>query len=174
MELLELMEHRRSVRAYTGEPIPEESLKKILQAGLLSPSGRNIRPWELIVVRDKDTLNKISRCREHGPGMIAGADAAIVVVADPTQQDVWTEDCSIVMAYMHLMADSLGVGSVWVQGRLRQAPDGRMAEDYLRDLLGYPENFKLEAILSLGMPAMHPGAKSAEDVQMEKVHYEKY
>ena len=48
--------------------------------------------------------------------MLAGADSAVVVIADPEKTDVWTEDCSIAMAYMHLAADSLGLGSCWIQG----------------------------------------------------------
>lgn len=106
--------------------------------------------------------------------MLEGADTTIVVIADPEKTDVWTEDCSIAMANMHLMADSLGVGSCWIQGRLREAPDGRTTEEYLRELLQYPKGYKLEAILSLGMPDNHPGPYSIDELPMEKVHREKY
>ena len=56
MNLLEIMQKRHSIRKYTEEAIPEESLRTVVQAGLLSASSRSIRPWELIVVRDRDTL----------------------------------------------------------------------------------------------------------------------
>ena len=111
MELLNLLQHRRSVRSYTGEPVPEEALKQILQAGLISASSRSLCPWEFIVVRDKETLAHLSRCRTAGAGMLAKANCAIVVVADEAKCDVWIEDCSIAMANMHLMADALGLGS---------------------------------------------------------------
>lgn len=174
MSLLEILEHRRSIRKYTGERIPEETLEMIVKAGLLAPSGRNLQPWELIVVRDKETLEKLSKCRPSGPQMIAQADAAIVVAANTDLTDVWTEDCSNCMAYMHLMADALGVGSVWVQGRLRPSPAGGKAEDVVREVLGLPENYALEAMLSLGMPAEHPAPKTADALTMDKVHYEKF
>lgn len=174
MELLNAFEKRRSIRQYTEEEITEEQLQKVVAAGLLSPSGHAARPWEMIVVRDKETLKKMSECRTGAAKMLANASAAIVVIADPEKTDVWTEDCSIVMAYMHLMADSLGLGSCWIQGRLREAPDGRSTEDYLRDLLGYPKGMRLEAILSLGVPAVHPAEHSLDDVPGDKVHYEKY
>lgn len=174
MELLEMMQNRRSVRKYTGEPIAEEKLEKILQAGLLSPSGRARRPWEFILVREKETLEKMAHCRVGAAKMLEGADAAVVVIADPELTDVWTEDCSIVMAGMHLMADSLGVGSCWIQGRLREAEDGRSTEAYLGELLGYPERFRLEAILSLGMPEAHPEAYRLEELPAEKIHRETY
>lgn len=174
MELIEIMKNRRSVRQYTQEEIPKEKIEKILQAGLLSASGRARRPWEFIVVRNKETLKNIAQCRIGAAKMLEGADTAIVVIADPEKTDVWTEDCSIAMANMHLMADSLGVGSCWIQGRLREAPDGRTTEEYLRDILQFPESYKLEAILSLGMPSKHPEPYSIEELPMDKIHVEKY
>lgn len=174
MELLEIMKKRRSIRQYTEEAIPDEKLQKILEAGLLSPSSRGIRPWELIVVREKDTLQEMSECRVGSAKMLANATAAIIVIAEEEKSDVWTEDCSIVMSNMHLMADSLGIGSCWIQGRLRKAPDGQSTEAYLRNILGYPEGFRLEGILSLGMPAVHPEAHSLADIPGDKIHYEKY
>ncbi len=170
MELIEMMQNRRSVRKYTQESIPEEKIRKVLEAGLLAPSGRGRKPWEFILVRDRQTLLKMSECREGSAKMLAGADCAVVVVADPEKTDVWTEDCSIAMAYMHLMADSLGLGSCWIQGRLRNAPDGRTTEEYLRDILGFPQTYRLEAILSLGMPDDHPAARSLEELPEEKIH----
>lgn len=170
MELLEIMQNRRSVRKYTGEAVSEENLEKILQAGLLSASSRSRRPWELIVVRDKDMLKKMAQCRAGSAQMLAEADAAVAVVADTSVSDVWIEDCSIIMANMHLMADSLGVGSCWIQGRLRETPNGVATEDYLRGLLRFPENFALEAILSLGMPEERPARRELSELPLEKIH----
>lgn len=174
MDLLEIMQNRRSVRKYTGEPVPEEKLEMVLQAGLLSASGRQLRPWELIVVRDKGTLRSMSECRVGSAKMLENADAAVVVIADEGLSDVWTEDCSIVMANMHLMADSLGLGSCWIQGRLREAPDGRTTEEYLRECLGFPENYRLEAVLSLGQPGEHAAKRELSSLPIEKVHWGKF
>ena len=173
MELIEMMKKRRSVRSYTEEPIPADKLNLVLQAGLLAPSGRAIRPWELIVVENKEMLAAMAECREGAAQMLKGAAAAIVVIADPEKTDVWTEDCSIVMAHMHLMADSLGLGSCWIQGRLRTV-GGDTTENYLRSLLKFPDSYRLEAILSLGCPAAHPAARTTEELPMEKVHRERY
>lgn len=174
MDLLEIMKQRRSVRNYTSEAVSKEHLEQIIDAGLLSASGRAIRPWELIVVRDKDVLAKMAKSRDHGASMLTGADAAIVVIADETKTDVWTEDCSIVMANMHLMASSLGVGSCWIQGRLRKSEGEDTTEEYLRKLLGFPENYRLEATLSLGMPENVPEAKEVTEELKAKVHREKF
>ena len=174
LELLEKMLNRRSVRTYNGEAIPREKLDLIIQAGLLAPSGRGIKPWEFIVVKDKAMLQKLSKVRKSGSGMLEGADCAIVVVGDPAKTDVWTEDCSIAMANMHLMADSMGVGSCWIQGRLRMASDEKTTEEAVRELLHFPKDYKLEAILSLGMTENHPRPHTMDELSTEKVHFEKF
>lgn len=174
MEFMEVLQNRRSVRSYTGAAVPEEKLKAILQSGLLSASSRAIRPWELIIVRDKEMLSKLSNCRDGSAKMLEGAEAAIVVIGDENLSDVWVEDCSIVMSNMHLMADSLGIGSCWIQGRLRETSSGMMTEEYVRNCLGFPQNFRLEAILSLGMPKGSLARREISDLHTEKIHYEKF
>ena len=176
MELLEFMRRRRSVRHYTGEAVPEDKLKMVLQAGLLSPSGKGARPWELIVVRDKETLAKLALSRDnaHNQRMTAEADVAIVVVCDSQKADTWVEDGSAVITNMHLMADAAGLGSCWLQGHLRTAADGQSADAYVRQFLHYPENYSLVASLLLGIPAKHAAPYELESLPMDKVHYEKF
>ena len=173
MDLLEIMRRRRSIRNYSGEEIPEESLTKVLQAGLLSASGKAKRPWEFIVVRQRKTLDDLSGCRAGGVKMLKEAQCAIVVIGDETEQDVWIEDCSVAMANMHLMASSLGIGSCWVQGRLWNA-DEKTTEEFVRERLGFPENYKLEAILTLGMPDAEAPAHQLDELPMEKIKWERY
>ena len=174
-ELLKVMQNRRSVRNYSGEPVPMEKLNLILQAGMMAPSGRAIRPWELIVVRDKQKLIDLSSSRMGGAArMLAGADLAIVVVGDEEKSDVWTEDCCCVMENMHLMASALGVASCWIQGRERMAMDGETAEEYARTILQFPAECKLEAILSLGMPEQEWPQTPIDSLPYGKIHINKY
>ena len=174
-QMMETFLNRRSVRSYTGEAVPMEKLNTIIMAGLSSASSRAIRPWDLIVVRDKDKLIEMSGCRLKGSSrMLAGADAAIVVVGDEERSDVWIEDCSVVMANMHLMASALGVGSCWIQGRDRAAVDGETTEDFLRRILQFPSESRLLAILSLGMPDEELPARTPESLPFNKVHINKY
>ena len=117
----------------------------------------------------------MSGCRLKGSSrMLAGADAAIVVVGDEERSDVWIEDCSVVMANMHLMASALGVGSCWIQGRDREAVDGETTEDFLRRILQFPSESRLLAILSLGMPDEELPARTPESLPFNKVHINKY
>ena len=115
MEILDIFANRRSVRKYTDAPLENEALDKILKAGLLAPSGRALRPWEFILVRDKRMLERLSACRESGADMLKQAAAAIVVIADTQKQDVWIEDCSVVLALavvgeLHLVHLFRGLG----------------------------------------------------------------
>lgn len=175
MDLIKIIQNRRSVRTYKDGKIDEERLRQVLEAGLLAPSGRNRQPWEFIVVRDVQVLKQLSECRAGGSAkMLANAAAAIVIVADPAKTDVWTEDCSNAMMLMHLTADALGLGSCWIQGRLREAPDGRTTEEYVREILDYPEDFRLEAVLSLGLTEEHPEPKTVTKELEKKVHWEQY
>ncbi|MDO4177517.1 MAG: nitroreductase family protein [Bacillota bacterium] len=174
MSVIDAIRERRSIRKYSGEHISDDDINIIVEAGLLAPSGRNIKPQELIIVRDQEKLKLLAGAREHGSDMLKGADCAIVVIADQSATDVWTEDCSIAMAYMHLSADALGIGSCWIQGRLRTASDGSSTEDYIRKLLDIPDQYLLEAILSLGCPAEHPQGRELTPELLAKVHYEKF
>lgn len=174
MNLMQLLQHRRSIRVYKDEKVDDNKLKQILQAGLLSASSRNLKPWEFIVVKDRKMLEQMSKCRIGAARMLAGADCAVVVLADEEATDTWVEDCSIAMTNMQLMADSLGVGSCWVQGRLRTDATGRSTESYLRYLLDFPKEYKLEAILSLGMPGEVKTAHDLNELTWDKIHYEAY
>ena len=170
VDVLDALARRRSLRRYSGESVPQALLDRILEAGLRSASGRGRRPWELIVVRDRATLDALAECREQGAAMLTGADAAIVVVADPTLADTWVEDCSIVMANMQLEASASGVGNCWIQGRMRQAADGRSTHEFVADLLKVPAPYQLEAILSLGMPEAEAPRRPVDKTLLEKVH----
>ena len=174
VDVLAALTARRSMRKYSGEPVPQELLERVVRAGLLSASGRKRRPWELVIVRDRNTLSKLAECRDSGAAMLAGADAAIVVLGNPEVADTWIEDCSIIMANMHLEASASGVGSCWIQGRMRTAADGRPTQNYVSELLGIPEPWQLEAILSLGIPAEQPERREFDETLMEKVHKERF
>lgn len=105
--------------------------------------------------------------------MLGGANCAIVVIADVAKSDVWTEDCAIAMANMHLMADHLGVGSCWIQGRLRKA-DELTTDAYVRGILHYPDHYELEAILSLGMAESRPKPHTVRELDTGRVHWEQF
>ena len=164
MELLEILQKRRSVRKYTAENISQDKLEKILQAGLLAPSSRAIYPVELVAVRDKEMLRGLSECKAAGAAMLKNADVAIVVIGDTAKSDAWIEDCSITMTLMMLEATEQGVGNCWVQCRGRQTAEGTSTEKCVRALLSIPESYGVLAILSLGMPAEELAPRELPDI----------
>ena len=170
MELIDNMLQRCSVRNYTGEKIPEEKLDKILQAGLLAPTSRDLRPCEFFLVRDRKILTSLASAKKAGAGMLAYAAAAIVVAADSDKADTWVEDSSIALAYMNLMAEDQEIGACWVQMHLRSSSDGKDAEDNVRRILSLPCGYRIVGILSLGIPAERRDPKNLKELDYGKVH----
>ena len=134
MELIDVMLKRRSTRKFNDEQVTREELDKILQAALLAPTSMNRKPCNFMVVERKEALKDLANSKDHGAGLIDGADKAIVVVADTMVADTWIEDSSIALTYMHLMATELGLGSCWVQIHLR-SKNGKDSEEIVRDIL---------------------------------------
>lgn len=150
--MLELLLKRRSIRVFADKRIGKTDLRKILQAGLLAPSGNNRKPWEFIVVEDKILLEKLSRAKTAGGEFLKDAPLGIVVLGDVRKTDVWIEDTSIALTLMQLAAESLGLGSCWIQMRNRFHNEKQGAGAFVRELLGVPEGFEVEAVLAIGYP----------------------
>ena len=170
MELMDLILKRRSVRKYTDDEIPEEKLDKILQAGLLAPSSRNLKPWEFYVIRNKDTLKKLSKAKKMGGGMLSECNAAVAVFADGSRSDTWVEDCSIAMSFMMLAAQEQGIGTCWVQIHLRTSLSGKDAEANVREILTVPDRYRIAGILALGVPGEQTKAHTTDEAEWNKVH----
>ncbi|QGT99467.1 Nitroreductase family protein [Candidatus Syntrophocurvum alkaliphilum] len=172
--LFDLLKTRRSIRKYTDKEVEKEKLDIILKSALLSPSSRSRRPWEFIVVSDKELLEKLSNCREHSSSFLAGAPLGIVIIADPEKCDVWIEDCSITAIIMQLVAHSLELGSCWIQVRMREHPENQMAEDYIKNILEIPEKYHVECIIAIGYPAEHKKPYDESDLLYDKLHFNKF
>lgn len=173
MEFTKLIEKRRSIRKYTDEKITDETIDKIVRAGLLAPSSRNLKSAELILIKDKAMLKKLADVKAAGSAMLDGAAFAVAVIGDSQKADAWIEDCSLALIYMQLAAEDMGIGSCWIQCRLRNSKiDGISSEDFARSLLSFPENYSLEAIISFGMPAEEKPHVTETD--NGKLHIEKF
>ena len=170
MELIDLILKRRSVRKYTDENIPDEKLEKIVQAGLLAPTSRNLKPWEFYVIKDKEVLAKLSKAKKAGEAMLSDCNAAIAVFGDSEKADTWTEDCSIAMTYMMLMAEEQDIGNCWVQIHMRSDDKENAAEKNVREILSVPEKYRIVGILSLGIPAENAEPHTLDEADQGKVH----
>ena len=173
-KFIELLKHRRSCRHFTDETIDKESIDYILKAALMSPSGHRLTPWEFVVVEDKETLKALSVSKAAGATLVEKAAAAIVVIADTTKSDVWIEDCSIASVNMQLAAEDLGLGSCWVQIRLRKDNEGNEANDKVKSLLSIPEQYSVLSIIALGHKEHESQSFDENYLKWNKIHRERF
>jgi len=160
MDAIEAIRTRRSIRRYTGEPIPREDLETIIDAARLAATGYNNQPWEFVVVTDPQMLQKVA----IRPWMDKAA--AVVAVVIDQQAQFWQEDGSAAIQNMLIAVTALGYGACWVQGRTRDH------EDELKQLLNIPEKLHLMSLVAVGVPDESPekDKKSLDDV----LHWEIY
>ncbi len=158
--MLELLRKRRSIRKFKKVKIAQTTIDDLKEAVLRSPSSRGNRPWNFFFVQDAEVITRLSRCKESGSAFLKDASLAVVVCGDETVSDVWIEDCSIAAIIVHLTAESLGLGSCWIQVRNRRHNAETTSEDYLRNILGIGRPFRVLAIIAIGIPdevkAGHP------------------
>ena len=118
-------------------------------------------------------LKKLADVKAAGSAMLDGAAFAAAVIGNSEKADAWIEDCSLALIYMQLAATELGIGSCWIQCRKRTSKaEGITSEAFARGILGFPENYSLEAIMSFGMPAEEKPEIS--DTDTNKIHFEKF
>lgn len=170
----DLLINRRSIRKYSAEPVDPEQVKMIIEAALMSPSSKSVRPWQFIVTEDKEILEKLSLCKDKYATSIASAPLAIVVAADTTKSDAWVEDASIAAVFMQLQAADFGLGSCWVEVRERFRGDGQPADEYVRELMGIPEQFSVLCVVTIGHKAEERRPIDPEKLLWEKVHIDSW
>jgi nitroreductase len=172
--MIEFLRTRRSIREYASKPIEPEKLELLKEAVLRSPSSRNIDPWEFIFVDDRSLLKKLATCKPHGADFLTHAALGIVVCGDSRQSDTWIEDCSIASILVQMVAQSIGLGSCWVQVRNRMSDDQTTSEQYVQTLLRIPEHIKVESIIAVGYPAEKRGPLPRASLKDAKVHANAY
>lgn len=161
MDVTEAIRSMRSVRQFRDEPLPEDAVQAILNAGRRSQSSKNTQPWDFVVVRDRERLQKLSQCGDYA-GHLAHAAMGVVIVSSAP----WAFDTGYTASYMQLAAWDRGVGSCL-------AYIGR--PDEARAILGIPQDRKVEMAISFGYPAeqrQQPGVPRGRRSLDEVVHWE--
>lgn len=170
----ELIKNRRSMRKFTGEELSQEQVVTLLKAALMAPTSKRSNGWRFIAVDDKETLEKLSHCKEQASAFIADAALAIVVTADPLASDVWIEDASIASIMLQLQAEDLGLGSCWVQIRERYAATGMPSDEYVRSVLDIPLQLQVLSVIAIGHKGMERKPFDESHLQWEKIHINKF
>jgi nitroreductase len=151
MDVLEAIASKRAIRHFTDQPITDEDLRAILNAGRRAQSSKNTQPWTFIAVRDRQTLQRLSECGVYA-GHLAGAAVGVALLsAGPTGFDLGQA-----AAYLQLAAWELGIGSCIAS---------IYEPERAREILGVPDEYAFDIALSLGYPdpaASRPAAQSGQ------------
>src|SRR5512144_537262 len=140
MDAFEAVRTLLAVRSYQDKAVPDDSLRRILEAGRLTASSMNGQPWHFLVIQNRDILGQLGSLLRTGP-YVAQAPLAIVVVIDPTTYAI--SDASRAIQSMLLTAWTDGLGSNWV---------GFGGLDHIKPLLGIPADVDVLAVLPIGYP----------------------
>ncbi|MFX1304949.1 MAG: nitroreductase family protein [Promethearchaeota archaeon] len=138
---LKFLKGRRSIRSFQDKSISEKEIEMILEAGRWTPSASNRQPWEFIVIKNKEILNKLSKTAFYGE-FVKTVPLVIAIVAKVKTSPKWyIIDTSLVSMHMMLMAWSLGIGTCWI---------GAMNREKAKQVIGLEENDHILTILPFG------------------------
>jgi nitroreductase len=155
METMEAILTRRSIREYSSQTVPDELVRKLLEAGMQAPSAGNQQPWHFVVVNEREQLNALADVLPFGK-MLLSAQLGIVICADldlERYHGFWVQDCSNATLSILLAAHDQGLGAVWVaiypiEDRIAGA----------KKILGLPEKVIPLCVVPIGYPASTPEA----------------
>jgi len=167
--MLDLLRSRRSVRRYDDREVPDELVAQLKEAALRAPTSRNLDSRRLVFVRDAATLIDLSHAKTTGSEFLGEAKLGVVVCGDAQVSDTWIEDCSIAAIVIQLAAESVGLGSCWIQIRLRQTADGLPAEEHIRRALGLEESLRVECVLAVGYPIDKQAPRPTESLRWDSL-----
>lgn len=163
MTISEAIHARRSIRKFKeGEAVTDEQVGLLLEAAMLAPSACNMRPWEFIVLRDREKLDKIRAVHPYTK-MLATASLAIIVCALPDTQDnakccdFYPQDCGAATQNILLQAVELGLGTCWCGVYPKEKLIGEV-----RNILGMPDILPFN-IIAVGVPDEAPAPRGAYD-----------
>ena len=160
MDTFEAIEKRRSVRSYTDQPVEDEKLGKVLEAGRLAPSANNRQEWKFVVVRDRALR---ARLVEAARGQKFVGEAPVVIAACAVEHEhimacghpCHLLDVAIALDHMSLAARALGLGTCWI---------GAFDQDAVREILDIPDDVEVIELMPLGYPVAWPDARARKDM----------
>lgn len=156
MDVMTAIQARRSIRVFEKRDVEEEKLARVLEAGRLAPSARNMQEWKFVVIRDKVARKRLMAAAKNQTFV---AQAPVVIVGCGTITDYtmscgqlsYPVDVAIAMTQMTLQAVAEGLGTCWVCA---------FDEDEVAALLGIPDGVRVVALLPLGYPGEEPAPRS--------------
>ncbi len=171
MDFYEVIKKRKSVRRYKSDPVPDDVLNRILEAGRIAPSAKNIQPWHFIVIKDPDMKKKVAAA-SRGQHFMAEAD--VIVCGCALEKIAWGRmggymssfavDLTIAIDHMILAATNEELGTCWI---------GAFDEKKMKELLKVPNDVRVVALTPIGYPAEEPRDRGRKPLE-EITSYNKY
>ena len=149
MDVLQAIKERRSIRQYSEEPISEDQISQILEAGRWAPSRGNSQPWKFIVLNDEQIRKELAEVIHTGK-FIAQAPQGIAIVVNPKISKHPEQEGAAAIQNILLAAHALGLGTCWISVR------GTDWAETAAKVLGIPDEEWLISVVSIGYPTEAP------------------
>jgi nitroreductase len=163
-----LLKGRRSIRRYRTDPVPDDMIEQLLEAGRWAPSASNRQPWHFIVVRDQAILREVAQHAAYYFIRWAHVEEAPLLIAlcgeagNRIYRQFLHEDVGLAGSHIMLQAHALGLGTCWIGGLDRKA---------IADILKVPDHVDIIGLLTVGFPAEDPEPPDRKPLA-EIVHYD--
>ncbi len=162
MYVFDTIKDRRSIRTYKDERIPKDKLEKLLESARLAPSAANRQNWKFIVIDNEKIKNQLITA-SNNQAFIGTASHVIAGIGDSDQK--WHQvDLAIALEHIVLEAVELGLGTCWI---------GAFNEDEVKKILKIPQDKKVVALLTVGIPFESPAARPRKALE-EIIAYNEY
>jgi nitroreductase len=168
--VLALLKGRRSIRRYRPDPVPDDMIEQLLEAGRWAPSASNRQPWQFVVIRDEAILKQVAQHAAYYFIRWAHVEEAplLIVLCGEARNRIYRqflhEDVGLAGSQIMLQAKALGLGTCWIGGLDRKA---------IADVLKVPEHIEIVGLLTVGFPAEDPEPPARKPLG-EIVHYDVY
>ncbi|MEM5836630.1 MAG: nitroreductase family protein [Candidatus Aenigmatarchaeota archaeon] len=172
--MLEVIRKRRSIRKFKNKEVEEKKLKEILKAAMFAPSAMHLRPWEIVVVKNKETKEKLAKSTPFC-GFVKDAPVVLVICAKPSfLSKFWVEDCSMLAENIYLEATNQGLGTCFCQIMGGKTIFMKDSEEYVKEIIKAPKKVRVLGLMPLGYPAEKKPPHSMKEFDEKKIHYEKW
>lgn len=170
MQVSDAILTKRAVRQFQDKPLPEDAVQVILNAGRRAQSAKNMQPWHFIALREKATLQALSRLGNWAGHMAGAALGVAIITPHPDTRFSVMFDAGQAAAYMQLVAWEMGIGSCLAT---------IYEHDAARQLLGFPEDLHIRIAISFGYPAepellTKSPQKGGRRAVQEVIHWERW
>lgn len=166
--MIEAIKKRRAIRDYLDEKISDDKITEIISAAMYAPSANAKYPWDLVIIKNKETQEKLAKVTPWS-AHIKDAQVVIAVVGHEPESVDWVEDCAIVAEHIWLETTNQDLGCCWVQIR-----GNENAQKDVKELLNVPDDYRVLCLMPIGVASKAEPEHSTDDFDRSKIKQESY